>query len=135
MNHKPVIAFLCTYNACRSQMAEALARKYDSSFTFCSAGTTPESLIDPTARRLMKTLYHIDMEKTQTPKPLSAIPRPDVLISMGCLTGCPNMGRPFDEDWHLEDPAGKDETVYLEVIRAIDDRVKRLICQLHREFP
>lgn len=133
MNHKPVIAFLCTHNACRSQVAEALARKYDSSFTFCSAGTTPESRIDPTARRLMKILYHIDMEKTQTPKSLSAIPRPDVLISMGCRTGCPNMGHPFDEDWHLEDPAGKDETVYLKVIREIDDRVKRLIRQLHRE--
>lgn len=133
MNHKPVITFLCTHNACRSQIAEALARKYDPSLTFCSAGTTPESRIDPTARRLMKTLYHIDMEKTQTPKSLSAIPRPDILISMGCLTGCPNMGRPFDEDWHLEDPAGKDEKVYLEVIREIDDRVKRLIRQLHRE--
>ena len=55
------------------------------------------------------------------------------LISMGCLTSCPHIGRPFDEDWHLEDPAGKDEKVYLEVIREIDDRVKRLIRQLHRE--
>ena len=78
-------AFICTHNACRSQMAEALGRKYGAAlFDSCSAGTKPASSIDPTARRLMKELYHMDMEKEQFPKSIRQIPHPDILISMGC---------------------------------------------------
>jgi arsenate reductase (thioredoxin) len=129
-------AFICTHNACRSQMAEALGRKYGAAlFDSCSAGTKPASSIDPTARRLMKELYHMDMEKEQFPKSILRIPHPDILISMGCVRDCPWMGRPFDEDWQLEDPAGKDEEIYLAVIRKIDAKVHALAEKVKAGYP
>lgn len=131
MNHKPLVAFICTHNACRSQIAEALGRKYGAAlFESCSAGTEPASCIDPAALKLMKDLYHIDMEKEQMPKSIDRIPRADILISMGCLAGCPWMGRPFDEDWQLEDPAGRGNEAYLAVIREIDSNVQALVRKL-----
>lgn len=127
MNHKPLAAFICTHNACRSQIAEALGRKYGAAlFDSCSAGTKPTSSIDPTARRLMKELYHIDMEKAQFPKSVRQIPHPDILISMGS---------PFDEDWQLKDPAGKGEEAYLAVIREIDAKVRALIEKVKTGHP
>ncbi len=40
MRTKPVVAFVCIHNACRSQIAEALGRQLASDvFTSCSAGT------------------------------------------------------------------------------------------------
>ena len=37
------------------------------------------------------------------------IPNPDIAISMGCNVGCPFIGRPFDDNWGLEDPTGKSD--------------------------
>ena len=126
-------AFICTHNACRSQIAETLGRKYGARlFECCSAGTEPETAIDPTALRLMKKLYHIDMEEKQFPKSIHQIPQPDILISMGCLKGCPWMGRPFDEDWQLEDPAGKGEEAFLSAIHEIDMKVQTLAEKLKK---
>lgn len=43
----------------------------------------------------MKSLYNIDMEKTQYSKTFDKIPNPDIAISMGCDVGCPFIGRDF----------------------------------------
>ncbi len=60
------IAFICTHNACRSQIAEALAHYYHPiGMHFYSAGSQPQRQINQDAVRLMKELYGIDMEKTQ----------------------------------------------------------------------
>ena len=80
----------------------------------------------------MKKLYHIDMEEKQFPKSIHQIPRPDILISMGCIKGCPWMGHPFDEDWQLEDPAGKEEEAFLSAIHEIDMKVQTLAEKLKK---
>ena len=49
------------------------------------------------------------MEQTQYSKLISDIPEPDIAISMGCNVGCPFIGRPFDDNWELEDPTGKSD--------------------------
>jgi arsenate reductase len=46
---RPVILFLCTANACRSQMAEALARVALPHADCFSAGVRPGSRVDPNA--------------------------------------------------------------------------------------
>lgn len=52
---KPKIAFICTHNACRSQIAEALGKKLaDDVFESYSAGTAIKNQINPDAVRLMK---------------------------------------------------------------------------------
>lgn len=61
----------------------------------------------------------IDMQKTQYSKLLSAIPEPDIAISMGCNVGCPFIGRPFDDNWGLDDPTGKSDEEFRAVIEQI----------------
>ena len=65
----------------------------------------------------MKEMYGIDMEaEGQYSKLIDKIPTPDVAISMGCNVGCPFIGRPFDDNWGLEDPTGKSDEEFKKVI-------------------
>lgn len=130
----PKVAFICVHNSCRSQMAEALGRKYASDvFESYSAGTALKERINPDAVRLMKQLHGIDMERSQKSKTIDQIPRPDILVSMGCLEGCPYIGRAFDEDWQLEDPTGKPDEQFIAVIRQIEGRVLELKERIAKE--
>lgn len=128
---KPKVAFICVHNSYRSQIAEALGRLLASDvFESYSAGTEVKPQINPDAVRLMKALYDIDMEKTQHPKLISDIPEPNVAISMGCNVGCPFIGRPFDDNWGLNDPTGKDDAAFKQVIAEIQTRILALKHQL-----
>ena len=112
MMNKPKVAFICVHNSCRSQIAEALGKHLAGDvFESYSAGTETKPQINQDAVRLMKKLYGIDMEQTQYSKLVSDIPTPDIAISMGCDVGCPFIGRPFDDDWGLLDPTGKDDSL------------------------
>ena len=127
MAHKPVVAFVCVHNSCRSQMAEALGRHLAADvFTSCSAGTETVPRINPDAVRLMKDLYGIDMEKTQYSKTLDKLPPVDVLITMGCNVRCPALPCKRREDWGLEDPTGKGDAEFRQVIAAIEQKVLAL---------
>ena len=74
----------------------------------------------------MKKLYGIEMEKTQYSKLISAIPDPDIAISMGCNVGCPFIGRAFDDNWGLDDPTGSEDQAFVDVIREIEKRIQQL---------
>ena len=124
---KPKVAFICVHNSCRSQIAEALGKALASDvFESYSAGTETRPQINQDAVRLMKALYGIDMEQTQYPKLISDIPEPDIAISMGCNVGCPFIGRPFDDNWELEDPTGKSDEEFKKVIDEIRVRIMEL---------
>ena len=87
---KTRLAFICVHNSCRSQIAEALTRKYASDvFDAYSAGTELKDKINEDAVRIMKELHGIDMEETQTPKLLNEIPEVEIIITMGCNVVCP----------------------------------------------
>ena len=124
---KPKVAFICVHNSCRSQIAEALGKALASDvFESYSAGTETRPQINQDAVRLMKALYGIDMEQTQYSKLISDIPQPDIAISMGCNVGCPFIGRPFDDNWELEDPTGKSDEEFKKVIDEIRVRIMEL---------
>ena len=124
---KPRVAFVCVHNSCRSQIAEALGHALaGDAFESYSAGTALKAAINPDAVRLMKQLYGIDMEQTQYSKLISDIPEPDIAISMGCNVGCPFIGRPFDDNWELEDPTGKSDEEFKKVIDEIRVRIMEL---------
>lgn len=124
---KPKAAFICVHNSCRSQIAEALGKALASDvFESYSAGTETRPQINQDAVRLMKALYGIDMEQTQYSKLISDIPEPDIAISMGCNVGCPFIGRPFDDNWELEDPTGKSDEEFKKVIDEIRVRIMEL---------
>lgn len=77
--------------------------------------------------RIMKQMYGIDMDANgQHNKLIDEIPEPDIIISMGCDVGCPYIGRPFDDDWGLIDPTGKDDDTFKKVILQIESKIKEL---------
>ena len=121
------VAFVCVHNSCRSQIAEALGKHLAADvFESYSAGTETRPQINQDAVRLMKAIYGIDMEQTQYSKLISDIPEPDIAISMGCNVGCPFIGRPFDDNWELEDPTGKSDEEFKKVIDEIRVRIMEL---------
>ena len=124
---KPKVAFVCVHNSCRSQIAEALGKQFFSNvFESYSAGTETKPQINQDAVRLMKEMYHIDMEETQYSKLLSEIPQVDIVITMGCNVNCPIIPCVYREDWGLNDPTGKNDNEFLEVIQAIHLKVLEL---------
>ncbi len=121
------VAFICVHNSCRSQIAEALGKHLAADvFESYSAGTETKPQINQDAVRIIKELYGIDMEKTQYSKRISDIPEPDIAISMGCNVGCPFIGRPFDDNWALEDPTGQSDEVFLKTIQQIENKILQL---------
>ena len=119
------VAFLCVHNSCRSQIAEALGRHLAADvFESYSAGTELKDRINPDAVRLIKALYHIDMEaEGQHSKLLSDLPPVDVVVTMGCNVQCPVLPCKWKEDWGLDDPTGQADQVFMETIRRIEEKV------------
>lgn len=129
--NKPKVAFICVHNSCRSQIAEALGKHLACDvFESYSAGTELKAQINQDAVRLMKQLYGIDMEKNQYSKLLTDIPPVDVVITMGCNVICPFLPCKHSEDWGLDDPTGKDDTEFINTIRLIEAKIKKLALEL-----
>lgn len=125
--NKPKVAFVCVHNSCRSQIAEALGKHFaGDAFESYSAGTEERDRINPDAVRLMKEIYGIDMEATQSPKLLFDLPDVDVVIKMGCNVVCPYLPSKYEEDWGLDDPSGLDDEVFRTTIATIEKKVKEL---------
>lgn len=127
IREKPKVAFLCVHNSCRSQIAEALGKRFAGDvFESYSAGTEIKDHINPDAVRLMKCLYGIDMEADQYNKLISDIPKPDIVITMGCNVSCPLVLSKYAENWGLDDPTGKNDDEFIKVIREIDFKIHLL---------
>ena len=122
------VAFICVHNSCRSQIAEALGRHLAADvFESYSAGTELKDRINQDAVRLMKVLYHIDMEdEGQHSKMLDELPPVDGVVTMGCNVQCPFLPCKWREDWGLDDPTGQPDAVFLETIRQIEEKILQL---------
>lgn len=124
---KKKVAFICVHNSCRSQMAEALGKKFAGDvFYSYSAGTEKKPQINEDAVRIIKDLYDIDMNETQKSKLLTDIPSVDIAIKMGCNVVCPNISANHIEDWGLEDPTGKSDKEFIKVAKTIEEKIKDL---------
>lgn len=131
---KEKVAFVCVHNSCRSQIAEALGKSLASEiFESYSAGTETKPQINQDAVRLMKEQYQIDMEETQYSKLLSEIPPVDIVITMGCNVTCPNLPCRHREDWGIEDPTGKSDEEFLDVIQTIHGKILDLAKRMEEE--
>ena len=128
MNNRVVVAFVCTHNSCRSQMAEAVAKlDHNDFFAPHSAGTTIKERINPDAVSLILKTYDYDMEKAQYNKTLDALPSAiDVLVTMGCNVECPYVPCKHREDWNLDDPTGKGEEAFKKTLSLIQSKMKNL---------
>lgn len=121
------VAFICVHNSCRSQIAEALGKRFAADvFESYSAGTELKDRINPDAVRLAKELYGIDMELIQRPKLLEDIPPVDIVVTMGCNVTCPFLPCKHRENWGLEDPTGKSDEEFKQVIDLIEHKILEL---------
>lgn len=125
---KPKVAFICVHNSCRSQMAEAVAKLTASdTFEAFSAGTEIVPQINQTAVKLVKERYGLDMNSSHKSKTLDAIPKVDIIITMGCNVDCPWLPSKHREDWGLDDPSGKEYSEYEKTLDSIEEKVKSLV--------
>ncbi len=121
------VAFVCVHNSCRSQIAEALGKlRYADVFESYSAGTETKPHINADAVRLMKEIYGIDMEQTQRSKLIDALPKVDIVVTMGCNVECPYLPSKHREDWGLEDPSGHDDAFFLQTIGLVEQKLQSL---------
>lgn len=101
------VLFLCTGNAARSQMAEALLRKLSRGRAdVFSAGTHPQPTIYSVASEVLR--QHFDIDPTGLrPKPLERFvgERFDYVITVCDAENCPVFpGDPERIHWNFEDP-------------------------------
>ena len=90
------VAYVCVHNSCRSQMAEAIAKKYYSDkFYSYSAGTHTKDIINQDAVRVFKIIEGVEMNEEHKPKLISDIPELDIVITMGCNVNCPTLPSKF----------------------------------------
>ncbi|NLH91727.1 MAG: arsenate reductase ArsC [Atopobium sp.] len=126
-----VIAFVCTHNACRSQMAEAMARTMmPAEVEMYSAGTKPAPQVDSSALAELAR-RGIDARGLR-PKALRELPSVDWLITMGCGVSCPALPCRHREDWGLTDPTGGPAAAYKACADAIEHNLHDLrdkLCQ------
>ncbi|MEA4827908.1 MAG: arsenate reductase ArsC [Clostridium sp.] len=121
------VAFICVHNSCRSQMAEALGKLFASdAFESYSAGTETKPQINQDAVRIIKNLYNVNMNETQSSKLLQDIPKVDIVIKMGCNVVCPYLPSKHVEDWGLDDPTGKSDEEFIKIAKTIEEKIRDL---------
>jgi len=128
---KPVVLFLCTHNAGRSQMALGFfAHHAGDAATAWSGGSEPGVQVNPAAIAAMAE-RGIDISG-EFPKPWTdeIVQAADVVITMGCGDACPIFPGKRYEEWTLEDPAGRG----VEDVRPIRDEVERRVLALLAEL-
>jgi arsenate reductase (thioredoxin) len=127
----PVVLFLCTHNAGRSQMALGFFQHLAGDCAIAwSGGSEPATTINPSAIAAMRE-RGIDISG-EYPKPWTdeVVRAADVVVTMGCGDACPVFpGRRY-EDWVLDDPAGLDVEDVRPICDEIERRVRLLLAEL-----
>ena len=127
----PVVLFLCTHNAGRSQMALGFFTHLAGDHAIAwSGGSEPGTRINPAAIEAMAE-RGIDISG-EYPKPSTdeVVRAADVVITMGCGDACPVFpGRRY-EDWPVADPEGLDLTDVRPIRDDIEQRVRALLVEL-----
>ncbi|MEV0131744.1 arsenate reductase ArsC [Dactylosporangium sp. NPDC050688] len=128
---KPVVLFLCTHNAGRSQIALGWFTHLTGDRAVAwSGGSEPGTEVNPAAVAAMAE-RGIDITD-EYPKPWTdeVVRAADVVVTMGCGDACPVFPSTRYENWDLDDPAGWDLDGVRPLRDEIERRVRRLIDQL-----
>ena len=127
----PVVLFLCTHNAGRSQMALGFFQHLAGDRAIAwSGGSEPATTVNPSAIAAMRE-RGIDISG-EYPKPWTdeVVRAADVVVTMGCGDACPVFPGRRHEDWVLDDPAGLDVDDVRPIRDEIERRVRRLLAEL-----
>jgi arsenate reductase len=128
---RPVVLFLCTHNAGRSQIALGFFQRLAVERAVAwSGGSEPGAQVNPAAVAVMKEVG-IDIS-AEFPKPWTdeIVRAADVVVTMGCGDSCPLFPGKRYLDWELDDPAG----LGVEQVRPIRDQIEQNVRGLLREL-
>ena len=125
------VLFVCTQNAGRSQMSDALfQRAANGRHQSRSAGTRPAEHVHPVVADAMLEIG-IDISGNCPQKLTDELAQwADIVVTMGCGDECPYIPGKRYTDWDLADPAGRS----LAEVRAIRDDIKTRVGDLVREL-
>ena len=128
---KPVVLFLCTHNAGRSQMALGFFQHYagDAAIAW-SGGSEPGDEVNTAAIEVMRE-RGINIAN-EYPKPWTdeVVRAADVVITMGCGDACPVFPGKRYEEWTIDDPAG----LGADAVRPLRDEIERRVLSLLSEL-
>ncbi|WP_051161239.1 three-helix bundle dimerization domain-containing protein [Nocardia transvalensis] len=123
----PVVLFLCTFNAGRSQMALGFFEHYARGRMLAwSGGSEPSAALNAAAVAAMAELgidISHEFPKSWTDEIIQAA---DVIVTMGCGDECPLLPGIRQEEWIVDDPAG----LGVAEIRPIRDEIHRRVLEL-----
>jgi protein-tyrosine-phosphatase len=120
----PRLLFVCVENSCRSQMAEAFARRLGAEAH--SAGSKPSGVVNPRAIEFMREVGCDLM--THDSKGLDALAglEFDAAVTMGCGDACPMVPARQRLDWNIPDP----KHLSAKEFRAVRDQIERQVKEL-----
>ena len=126
---KKRIGFVCFGNSCRSQMAEALAKKLSNrhNLEFVSMGTHPAQEVDAKVLEVLREEHIIWRGKPKTIQDKEPI---DIVVSMGCEVASPVIAGAKRIDWDVEDPWGKDVETYRQTLSIIKEKIIELLKEI-----
>ncbi|MGA4686468.1 arsenate reductase ArsC [Micromonospora sp. AB353] len=128
---RPVVLFLCTHNAGRSQMALGFFTHLAGEHAIAwSGGSEPGIEINPYAIAAMAE-RGIDISE-EFPKPWTdeVVRAADVVVTMGCGDACPVFPGTRYENWDIDDPGGLSVADVRPIRDEIERRIRRLLDDL-----
>ncbi|HKV31904.1 MAG TPA: arsenate reductase ArsC [Candidatus Dormibacteraeota bacterium] len=125
------VLFVCTQNAGRSQMSQALFEQIaDGHHESRSAGTQPAEHVHRVVVAAMLE-QGIDLSRRRPQKLTGELAEwADVVVTMGCADECPYIPGKKYIDWDLTDPADQPP----DAVRAIRDEINTRVKQLARDL-
>ena len=125
------VLFVCTQNAGRSQMSEALFRRAaQGRHESRSAGTRPAERVHPVVAEAMRELG-LDISGNRPQRLTDDLARwADLVVTMGCGDECPYLPGKRYIDWDLLDPAD----LRIEQVRLVRDDIEARVHDLVGEL-
>jgi arsenate reductase len=124
------VLFVCTHNAGRSQIAQALFEQAaHGRHTAASAGTEPADRVHPEVIEVMRELGIELADRRPQPLTDELAEQADVVVTMGCGDKCPFIPGKRYRDWELDDPNGRP----IDEVRATRDEIARRVRALIAE--
>ena len=136
------VLFICIGNACRSPMAEAVARRDASDvIEASSAGLYPLGrLPELTVETLETNKYSVEGLSSKCIS-REAVQRADLIVNLSgtpiehLFSSGPSRLRDGQhiENWEVSDPYGEDSAIYQRILRELEQRVQGLANRLRKE--
>jgi len=124
----PSILFVCVYNACRSQMAEAICRKLaPHSWVIASVGSNPSDRVDPKVVEMLKK-HQLTINSVK-PKGFSSLPADswDYVVNMDRRSKYPSLPTKKFIEWDIPDPKDGPMGLYEKLFEDLTSRIRKLI--------